>query len=156
MTTCTESGKKCLNDFRIMLKGKSLVPLMVGGMGANISTAEMVLAVEKLGGIAHLSDAMLPDVVDTVYGTHYGADKAKVNFVHKSSWDKSQVHFDFGNLREATMRYVGDVMSRATGKGLVFINCMEKLTFNNPIESLKTRLRCIPDFSARRPAVLFP
>ena len=65
MTTCTESGKKCLNDFRIMLKGKSLVPLMVGGMGANISTAEMVLAVEKLGGIAHLSDAMLPDVVDT-------------------------------------------------------------------------------------------
>ena len=145
MTTCTESGKKCLNDFRIMLKGKSLVPLMVGGMGANISTAEMVLAVEKLGGIAHLSDAMLPDVVDTVYGTHYGADKAKVNFVHKSSWDKSQVHFDFGNLREATMRYVGDVMSRATGKGLVFINCMEKLTFNNPIESLKTRLNAALD-----------
>jgi NAD(P)H-dependent flavin oxidoreductase YrpB (nitropropane dioxygenase family) len=37
---------------------------MLGGMGTNISTAELALAVERLGGIAHLSDAMLMDLSD--------------------------------------------------------------------------------------------
>ena len=59
----------CLKDLRVRLGGKDYVPLMVGGMGVNISTAEMVLAVEKLGGIAHLSDAMLMDLCDRLYGT---------------------------------------------------------------------------------------
>ena len=54
----------CLNDFSLSFKGRDFLPLMVGGMGTNISTAELVLAIEKLGGIAHLSDAMLPDVAD--------------------------------------------------------------------------------------------
>ena len=40
-----------LKDLRVRLKDKDYVPLMVGGMGVNISTAEMVLAIEKLGGI---------------------------------------------------------------------------------------------------------
>ena len=61
----------CLNDHRVTFRGKEYVPLMVGGMGTNISSAEMVLAVEKLGGIAHLSDAMLMDVADRVCGTKY-------------------------------------------------------------------------------------
>jgi nitronate monooxygenase len=43
------------------------------------------------------------------------------------------------------LRYVGDVMSRATGKGLVFLNCMEKLTYNAPHESLGVRLNAALD-----------
>ena len=33
-----------LDDFRLELKGRSLVPIMQGGMGVNISTAEMAQA----------------------------------------------------------------------------------------------------------------
>lgn len=135
----------CLKDLRVRLGGKDYVPLMVGGMGVNISTAEMVLAVEKLGGIAHLSDAMLMDLCDRLYGTTYTANKAKRYYGCQKNPDKSDNHFDLNDLREATLRYVGDVMSRATGKGLVFINCMEKLTFNAPHESLSVRLNSALD-----------
>lgn len=45
----------CLDDYRMTLKGREFLPLMVGGMGTNISTSALVLAIEKLGGIAHLS-----------------------------------------------------------------------------------------------------
>ena len=37
-----------LDDFRLELKGRSLVPIMQGGMGVNISTAEMAQAVACL------------------------------------------------------------------------------------------------------------
>ncbi len=135
----------CLKDLRVCLGGKDYVPLMVGGMGVNISTAEMVLAVEKLGGIAHLSDAMLMDLCDRLYGTTYTANKTKRYYGCQKNPDKSDNHFDLNDLREATLRYVGDVMSRATGKSLVFINCMEKLTFNAPHESLAVRLNSALD-----------
>lgn len=135
----------CLKDLRVRLGGKDYVPLMVGGMGVNISTAEMVLSVEKLGGIAHLSDAMLMDLCDRLYGTTYTANKTKRYYGCQKNPDKSDNHFDLNDLREATLRYVGDVMSRATGKGLVFINCMEKLTFNAPHESLAVRLNSALD-----------
>lgn len=135
----------CLKDLRVSLGGKDYIPLMVGGMGVNISTAEMVLAVEKLGGIAHLSDAMLMDLCDRLYGTTYTANKTKRYYGCQKNPDKSDNHFDLNDLREATLRYVGDVMSRATGKGLVFINCMEKLTFNAPHESLAVRLNSALD-----------
>lgn len=139
------SEKVCLKDLRVRLKDKEYVPLMVGGMGVNISTAEMVLAVEKLGGIAHLSDAMVMDLCDRLYGTSYSADKAKRYYGCQKNPDKSNNHFDLNALREATLRYVGDVMSRATGRGLVFINCMEKLTFNAPHESMAVRLNAALD-----------
>ena len=44
-----------LDDFRLELKGRSLVPIMQGGMGVNISTAEMAQAVAARGGIGHVS-----------------------------------------------------------------------------------------------------
>ena len=134
-----------LKDLRVRLKDKDYVPLMVGGMGGNISTAEMVLAIEKLGGIAHLSDAMLMDLCDRLYGTTYTAEKAKKYYGCRNNPDKTDNHFDLNAVREATLRYVGDVMSKATGKGLVFINCMEKLTYNAPHESLGVRLNAALD-----------
>ncbi|MEI3011310.1 MAG: hypothetical protein V8T46_03515 [Sutterella seckii] len=51
-----------LSSYALTLRGRDYSPLIVGGMGTNISTAELGLAVEKLGGISHLSDAMLMDV----------------------------------------------------------------------------------------------
>ena len=79
-----------LKDLRIRLRDKDYVPLMVGGMGVNISTAEMVLAIEKLGGIAHISDAMAMDLSDRLYGTQFTANKAKRYYGCQKNPDKSE------------------------------------------------------------------
>ena len=34
---------KAINDFRLKLGGKEFVPIIVGGMGVDISTAELAL-----------------------------------------------------------------------------------------------------------------
>ena len=65
-----------LDDFRLELKGRSLVPIMQGGMGVNISTAEMAQAVAARGGIGHVSDAMVPDLADRLFGTGFTRMKA--------------------------------------------------------------------------------
>ena len=67
---------RSLDEFRLMLAGRELVPIMQGGMGVNISTAEMALAVAKEGGVGHVSDAMLPDLVDRLFGTGFTKMKA--------------------------------------------------------------------------------
>jgi len=51
---------KCVDDFRLRFGKKELVPIIIGGMGVDISTAELALEVARLGGIGHISDAMLP------------------------------------------------------------------------------------------------
>lgn len=135
----------CLNDYRVTFRGKKYVPLMVGGMGTNISSAEMVLAIEKLGGIAHLSDAMLMDVCDRTHGTKYIPMKTMKHAAQRGTPVKSDNHFDLAQLEEATKTYIGGVMQKATGKGLVFLNCMEKLTMNDPMGTLKVRLNAALD-----------
>ncbi|MCH2222972.1 MAG: nitronate monooxygenase, partial [Dechloromonas sp.] len=59
--------------------------------------------------------------------------------------DKSAVKFDLGRLEEATRLHVEATMSRKQGSGLVFINCMEKLTMNAPKETLKVRMTAAMD-----------
>ncbi len=135
----------CLNDFSLSFKGRDFLPLMVGGMGTNISTAELVLAIEKLGGIAHLSDAMLPDVADKALGTHFTKERTERLKSFIPQWDKSNNHFDLDRLADATKSYISDVMSRAKGKGLVLVNCMEKLTMNDSLSTLKVRLNSALD-----------
>ena len=115
-----------LQNHRLMLGGRSFLPLMLGGMGTNISTAELALAVERLGGIAHLSDAMLMDLSDRLFGTRFTAEKAKRTASERDNMDKSAVTFNLDNVKEAARRYVSDVMSRATGHGLVLINCAHR------------------------------
>ena len=66
---------KALNDFRLKLGGKKFVPILVGGMGVDISTAELALEVARLGGIGHISDAMVPTVSDRRFKTHFCAGK---------------------------------------------------------------------------------
>lgn len=67
----TSLDERRLDDFRLSLKGKSLIPIMQGGMGVNISTAEMAQAVAARGGIGHVSDAMIPDLADRLLGTGF-------------------------------------------------------------------------------------
>jgi NAD(P)H-dependent flavin oxidoreductase YrpB (nitropropane dioxygenase family) len=54
--------------------------------------------------------------------------------------DKSAVQFDLGRLAEATHLHVGRTMEAKRGAGLIFINCMEKLTMGAPHETLRVRL----------------
>ena len=120
---------------------------MVGGMGTNISTAELVLAIEKLGGIAHLSDAMLPDICRQAFGnTHFTGERTERLKSFIPQWDKSNNYFDLDRLADATKSYICDVMDRAKGKGLVLVNCMEKADDErqpfNFKSSFKFRLRC--------------
>ena len=64
-----------LNDYRLKLGKDEYAPIMLGGMGMDISTTDMVLAAVKLGGIAHLSDALATFVSDKHFGTTYTKDR---------------------------------------------------------------------------------
>lgn len=131
---------KCLDDFRLTLGGRELVPLMIGGMGVDISTADLALEVARLGGVGHISDAMVPTVSDRRYHTRYVAAKmAKYKF-NVGNDDKSIAQFDLHELAEAQRLHVEHTMGRKRGDGMVFINVMEKLSMNNPHETLKVRL----------------
>jgi NAD(P)H-dependent flavin oxidoreductase YrpB (nitropropane dioxygenase family) len=59
--------------------------------------------------------------------------------------DKSVVQFDLDRLAEATRLHVGATMQAKKGDGLIFVNCMEKLTMNAPKETLRTRLSAALD-----------
>lgn len=127
------------------LRGRLLPPLMSGGMGTNISTDRLALAIERLGGIAHVSDAEMLDVCDRMFGTRFTASKAKRLAAFRNDPVKTEDTFDLAAVREATTRYVSHLMERATGKGLLLINCMEKLTMNAGLDTLKTRLNAALD-----------
>ena len=110
---------------------------MVGGMGVDISTPELALAIAKLGGIAHISDAMLPAVVDRHFGTHFVREKReRVN---------PAIAFDLTELRKVIDRYVRATMNARRGAGAIFINVMEKLTMGNARETLATRFTAAMD-----------
>lgn len=136
---------KCVDDFRLRLGRHELVPIVIGGMGVDISTAELALEAARLGGIGHISDAMLPTVSDRRYHTKYVKDKLRQYKYNVAKSDKSAVHFDLGLLAEATKDHVRRTMERKRGSGLVFINCMEKLTMNAPKETLRVRLNSALD-----------
>jgi len=136
---------KCVDDFRLQLGGRSIVPIMVGGMGVDISTAELALEVARLGGIGHISDAMVPTVSDRRFNTKYVKNKLQEYKYNLANTDKSVVQFNLDLLAEATARHVEATMSAKRGDGMVFINCMEKLTMNAPKETLRVRMRSAMD-----------
>ena len=136
---------KRVDDFRLRLGNKELVPLIVGGMGVDISTAELALEVARLGGIGHISDAMVQDVSDRRFDTSFVKEKTKFYKHNIDNSDKSVVQFDLGRLAEATKLHVGHTMDAKRGDGLIFINCMEKLTMNGPKETLQVRLNSALD-----------
>lgn len=135
----------CVDDFRLRLGKHELVPIVVGGMGVDISTAELALEAARLGGIGHISDAMVPTVSDRRYNTKYVKDKLRLYKSNVANSDKSAVQFNLALLAEATETHVRRTMEAKRGAGLIFINCMEKLTMNAPKETLRVRLRSALD-----------
>ena len=136
---------KCVDDFRLTFGNREYVPIIIGGMGVDISTADLALEAARLGGIGHISDAMLPTVSDRRYDTKYVRDKLKRYKYNVANTDKSEVQFDLGLIAEATETHVRRTMERKRGNGLIFINCMEKLTMNSPKDTLRARLRAALD-----------
>lgn len=131
---------KRVDDFRLMFGKKEYVPIIVGGMGVDISTAELALETARLGGIGHISDAMVNDVSDRRFDTSFVKDKTKQYKANINNSDKSGIKFDLEVLADATRRHVGATMDAKTGDGLIFVNCMEKLTMNGPRETLQVRM----------------
>ncbi len=131
---------QCVDDFRLRFGKRELVPILVGGMGVDISTAELALEAARLGGIGHISDAMVQTVSDRRFNTHFVRGKTKLYKYNVANTDKSTVQFDLGELTEATHNHVGRAMAAKRGDGMIFINCMEKLTMNSPRETLRVRL----------------
>ena len=136
---------KRVDDFRLKLGNRELVPLMIGGMGVDISTAELALEAARLGGVGHISDAMVQDVSDRRFDTEFVKEKTKFYKHNINNSDKSEVQFDLGRLAEATKLHVGRTMEAKRGDGMVFINCMEKLTMNSPRDTLQVRLNSALD-----------
>jgi nitronate monooxygenase len=129
-----------MDDFRLVFGKRELVPIMIGGMGVDISTAELALVAARLGGVGHISDAMLPTVSDRRYQTTFVKDKLKQYKLNVPNPDKSEVKFKLHQVEEATRLHVSRAMEAKRGDGMIFINCMEKLTMNAPRETLKMRL----------------
>lgn len=136
---------KRVDDFRLQLGKHELVPIMIGGMGVDISTADLALEVARLGGVGHISDAMIKTVTDRRYKTKFVKDKLALYKYNAENEDKSPVKFDLGKIAEATRLHVAGTMERKQGSGLVFVNCMEKLTMNAPKETLKVRMSAALD-----------
>ncbi|MBE7521678.1 MAG: nitronate monooxygenase [Burkholderiales bacterium] len=134
-----------VDDFRLRFGQRELVPIVCGGMGVDISTADLALEVARLGGIGHISDAMVPTVSDRRFRTHFVKEKAKLYKYNAANTDKSDVQFDLARLAEATHLHVGRTMEAKRGDGMIFVNCMEKLTMNAPRETLRVRLSAALD-----------
>jgi nitronate monooxygenase len=98
-----------------------------------------------LGGVGHISDAMINTVADRRYDTKYVKEKLAFYKFNVKNDDKSAVKFDLGTVAEATRLHVESAMSQKKGDGLIFINCMEKLTMNAPKETLKVRMSAALD-----------
>ena len=82
---------KRVDDFRLLFGKQEIIPIMIGGMGVDISTAELALEGARLGGIGHISDAMVPDVSDRRFDTKFVKDKTKTYKFNIQNANKSIV-----------------------------------------------------------------
>jgi nitronate monooxygenase len=131
---------KRVDDFRLRFGKRELVPIIIGGMGVDISSRELALEAARLGGVGHISDAMLPTVTDRHYKTKFVSDKQKQYKLNIEKTDKSIVKFDLEQVAESTRLHISKTMDAKRGEGMIFVNCMEKLTMNAPRETLRVRL----------------
>lgn len=129
-----------LDDYRFRLRRHELVPLVIGGMGVNISTAELAVEAARLGGVGHISDAGIEAVADMRFGTKFVRRKFERHRSSLNERDKSAVRFDLDAVVEAQGLHVARTMEAKRGDGLIFINCMERLTMNDPRGTLRARL----------------
>ena len=95
-----------LNDFRLKLGEDEYLPIMIGGMGVDISTADLALEACRLGGIGHISDAMTPFVSDRKFKTHFTKTKSGRYKFNRDNQDKTQIKFNLEELYNATLKVV--------------------------------------------------
>lgn len=136
---------KCLNDYQLQIGGRRLTPIIIGGMGVDISSTDLALVAARLGGVGHISDAMSPTVTDRRYKTRFVKDKVKQYKHTVGKTDKSEVQFDLAHIAAAQAIHVTKTMERKQGDGLIYINVMEKLGMNNPKATLKVRMQSAMD-----------
>jgi len=129
-----------LSQFSLTFRDRSFVPLLQGGMGVNISTAELALEVARMGGIGHISDAMSPHVHDLEFGSKLQNEKLQRSRAFQDKFPKPGLTWDTDIVREANRRYVSSTMQKKRGDGAIFVNIMEKLTMGAPDATLKARL----------------
>lgn len=134
-----------LNDFRLRLGDDEYLPIVVGGMGVDISTAVLALEACRLGGIGHISDAMAPFVSDRKFNTRFTKTKSGRYQFNRDNIDKTQVKFNLEELYKATFQVVSAAVERKKGDGGLFINVMEKLTMGAAADTLSTRLKAALD-----------
>src|SRR5450631_3429018 len=111
---------KRVDDFRLRFGKQELVPIMIGGMGVDISSAELALEAARLGGIGHISDAMLPTVSDRLYDTDFVKVKLTQYKYNLANSDKTDIKFDLGQVAESTRLHVGNTMEAKRGSGMIF------------------------------------
>ena len=82
---------------------------------------------------------MVPTVSDRRYETNFVQQKYQKYKANTSSANKSQVHFDLKMVEEASfcMSKNDECEMREWND---FVNCMEKLSMNNPQETLQARM----------------
>lgn len=136
---------KCLNDYRMTIGDHELVPIMIGGMGVDISSTDLALVAARLGGVGHISDAMSPTITDRRYKTKFVKEKVKKYRHTVGHTDKTEVQFDLAHIASAQAIHVTKTMDQKTGDGLIYINVMEKLGMNNPRATLKVRIESAMD-----------
>lgn len=134
-----------LDDYRLTLGSNEYVPLVIGGMGVDISTSKLALEAARLGGIGHISDALVLSVSDRYFKTAFLREKTTRYKDVATMEHKREVQFDLAAVREAQMRHVGAAMDAKRGPGAIFVNVMEKLTMNAPKETLRTRMAAAMD-----------
>ena len=134
-----------VDNYRLQIGSKEYVPIVIGGMGVNISTTELALTAETLGGIGHISDAEVCYVCDQIFSTSYTTRKRKKYSYNANNPDKADVCFDLDDVFEAQKMYVEHTISQKSGNGAIFMNCMEKLTMHNSSETLRVRLSAAMD-----------
>lgn len=132
--------KQKLSDYRLRLGESEYYPLMQGGMGVDISTADLALSIARLGGVGHISDAMSPFLSDQKFGTRYQSTKGRDNKAFRGASEKPGLKWDVDIVKQSAKDYVLNTMGQKYGPGGVFINIMEKLTMGSPKDTLKARL----------------
>lgn len=128
-----------LNEHMLSLGKRLFKPIVIGGMGVDISTSELALTAARLGGIGHISDAMAPYVCDKKHRTKY--QHGKLVKYQREEPEDSNPRWDSEVVYEASQKHASTTMNAKRGSGAVFVNVMEKLTMGASQETLRARIR---------------
>ena len=87
---------KRVDDFRLKLGNKEYVPIMVGGMGVDISTSELALETARLGGIVAGADPETETRL-AAFGMHLGTAFQLIDDVLDYSADEADTGKHLGD-----------------------------------------------------------